>query len=202
MLSAECVQLGDDLGYLHFLAVQALRYAVLEGHGDIFGRIGRLLGGRAEHEQMIVVRLVRGILELQALMADVPQVSVAAVAVGCVERKIDIVLLAVLDLFFTGIHGPYIGHSPGSDDLEVGCQGLDAELETDLIISLAGRAVADRGRAFLAGDFHELLRDHGSCHGSAEQIFILIDSVRLYAGNDVLITELIDHIFNIKLGCA
>ena len=58
-------------------------------------------------------------------MTDVPDIAVAAVAVAVIEGKIDAVLLAVFNLILTGLHFPYIGHTPGSDDLDVGSQSLD-----------------------------------------------------------------------------
>ena len=48
--------------------------------------------------------------------------------------------LAVFDLRFTGVHVPLIA-SPGSDDLDIGGQSLDAQLETDLVVTLTGSTV-------------------------------------------------------------
>ena len=130
-------------------------------------------------------------------MGDVPEVAVTAVALAHGERKIDAVLLAVLDLILTGLHGPDICHSPGSDDLQVRSQSLDAELEADLVISFSCRAVADRCRALLAGNLDELLCDQRAGHRGAEQVFVLIDSARVDAGHDVVVSEFIDDVFNI-----
>ena len=52
---------------------------------------------------MSVVGLVCGILQLQTFMADVPDVTVAAVAGICRERKVNAVSLAVFDFGFPGI---------------------------------------------------------------------------------------------------
>ena len=65
---------------------------------------------------MSVVGLVCGILQLQTFMTDVPDVTVAAVAGICRERKVNAVSLAVFDFGFPGIHGPLIV-SPCSNDL-------------------------------------------------------------------------------------
>ena len=83
------------------------------------------------------------------------------------------------------------------DDLQVGSQSLDAQLETDLVISLAGCAVADSDCAFLAGNLNQLLRDAGACHGSSQKIFVLVDGARLYTGNDIVVAELVRNILNI-----
>ena len=56
-------------------------------------------------------------------MADMPDVAVAAVAVVCLEGKIDMVSRAVFQLFLTGLDAP---GPPGSDDLHIRSQSLDA----------------------------------------------------------------------------
>ena len=130
-------------------------------------------------------------------MADVPEVPVAAVAVACVERKINAVLFAVCDLIFPGLHGPQIGHSPGSNDLDIRSQSADAELKTDLVISFTGCAVADGDSAFFSGDLYQTFGNGRTGHSGSQQIFIFIDCVRLYAGQNVVVAEIIYDIFNI-----
>ena len=198
VLAAQLVELADDIGDLHSLAVESLRYAGLKGQGDVSDLIGSLHGSLAQDQEMVIVGSVCGILELEAFVADVPEVPVTAVAAVGGEGKLDAVRLAVRDLGFTGVHGP-LGASPGSDDIEVGSQSLDAHLETDLVIALAGRAVADRGRAFLAGDLDKLLGDQRTCHGSTQQILVFIDGMSLYAGDNILIGKLITYIQNVEL---
>ena len=79
-LPPSVVQLADDVGNLHLLAVYAGRNAFLKGHGNVLALIRGFLRGNAQDQKVIVVGLVCRILQLQALMADVPQVTVAAVA--------------------------------------------------------------------------------------------------------------------------
>ena len=146
---------------------------------------------------MVVIGRLRGILQLQAFVADVPYVPVAAVAAVRGKGEVDAVLLAVFNLILAGLHGPYIGHTPGSDDLDVGGQGLDAQLKTNLVVSFAGGAVADGNSPFFAGNFHQALGDGGAGHGSTQEVLILIDRVGLHAGHDVIFTEIVHHIFNI-----
>ena len=166
MLAAQSVQLGDDLSHRHFLAVYGLGNAGFEGHSHILGLIGSLFRAYTQNQQVIVVGLAGRILQLQTFVADVPQVAVTAVTVVSRERQVDAVSLAVLDLVFTGLHGPNVGHSPGSDDLQIGSQSLDTQLETDLVVTLTGSAVADGGSAFLAGYFYQSLGDGGTSHRS------------------------------------
>ena len=196
VLAAETVQLADDVGHLHLLAVDRGGNTLLKGHGHILGLVRSFLRGNAQNEKMIVVGLVCRILQLQSLMADVPQVPVAAVGLIRGEGQVNAVRLAVFNLGFTGIHGPLVV-TPWGDDLQVGSQSLDAQLETDLVISLAGCAVADSDCAFLAGNLNQLLRDAGACHGSSQKIFVLVDGARLYTGNDIVVAELVRNILNI-----
>ena len=55
---------------------------------------------------MLVVGFVSGILKLQAFMAYMPDIAVAAVAVVGREGKVDTVLLTLFYLRFTGVHCP------------------------------------------------------------------------------------------------
>ena len=148
---------------------------------------------------MIVIRLSRRILKLQALMADMPQISVAAVAGISGKRKIDAMGFAVVDFLLTGLHGPNVGHTPGSDDFQIWSQSLDSKLKADLIVAFSCSAVADCAGSLLAGNFYQLFGNAGAGHGSSKQIFIFIDSSRLHAGNNVVIAEIVYDIFNIKL---
>ena len=72
--------------------------------------------------------------------------------------------MAILDFILTGLHCPDIGHTPGSDYLDIRSEGLNAELKTDLVVAFAGSAVADRGSAFLAGNLNKSLGDAGTSH--------------------------------------
>ena len=130
-------------------------------------------------------------------MADVPEVSVTAVAVACIERKSDAVSFTELDLIFTGLHGPQICHTPWSDDLDVRSKSFDTKLETDLVISFTCSTVADCNSAFFTCDLNQFLGDNRTCHGSSEKIGMLIYSTSLYAWHDEIIAELVNDIFNI-----
>src|SRR5699024_4577524 len=122
---------------------------------------------------------------------------VAAVAVTGVKGKIDTVRLTVCDLVLTGLHGPYVCHTPGGDDLDIGSKGLDAKLETDLVVAFSGSAVADGYGVLFAGDLHQLPRDSGTGHGGSQEILVLIYGAGLHAGHDKFIAELVYNIFNV-----
>ena len=104
------------------------------------------------------------------------------------------------DLIVAGLHGPYIGHTPGGDDFDVRRKGADAELEADLVIAFACGSMADGDRVFLAGDFYQTAGNSRPCHGGSEQIFVLINCSGLYTRHDKFVTEFVHDIFNIQFG--
>ena len=126
-------------------------------------------------------------------MADVPEVSVTAVAVTCIKWKSDAMSLTELDLIFTGLHGPQICHTPWSNDLDVRSESLDAKLETNLIISFTGSTMADSNGTLFTCDLNQLLGNDGS----SEKIGMLVYSTSLYTRHDEVIAELIDDILDI-----
>ena len=130
-------------------------------------------------------------------MADVPEVSVTAVAVTCIKWKSDAMSLTELDLIFTGLHGPQICHTPWSNDLDVRSESLDAKLETDLVISFTGSTMADSNGTLFTCDFNQLLGNDRTSHGSSEKIGMLVYSTSLYTRHDEIIAELIDDILDI-----
>ena len=165
VLAAQLVQGTDDIGDLHLLTVNGSGNTLFKGHGHIFTLIGSLLGSHTKYQQMLVVRLVAGIFQFQTFVADVPDITVTAVGRIGGERKMNAMSLAVFDLGFPGVHVPFVA-SPGSDDLDIGSQSLDAQLETDLVVTFTGCTVADGYSAFFSGNLYQFLGDQGSCHGS------------------------------------
>ena len=146
---------------------------------------------------MLEIWFVCRFLQLQSLMADVPQVAVAAIAGICRKWKVNAVGFTIFDFGFTRIHRPFVA-SPGGDNFQVGSQGFYAKFKTDLVISLAGCAVADGGCAFFAGNFHKPFCDDRARHRSTEQVFIFIYGMSLYAGEDIFVTEFVDDVFYVK----
>ncbi len=199
VLAAELVAGADDVGELHLLTVHRNRDALLKVDRDVGLPVRCLLRRGGQNQQVVVVGLERRILELKALVGDVPDVAVTAVGVVLgAEGKVDAMSLCIGDLGLAGVELPE-GVAPCGDDLEIRCQGLDAELKADLVISLSGGTVADGDGVLLAGDLNQLLGNEGSCHGGSDQVLVLIDGVCLDAGSDVLVAELIDHVEDVEL---
>ena len=199
MLAAKGIEGADDVGNLHLLAVDGLGNALFEGHGDMLRLIRGILRCAAEHKQMLVIRREGRVFKLETFVTDVPEVTVTAVAVLSGEGKIDTMCLAVVDLILAGFHGPDIGHTPWCDDADIRGQRLDAKLETDLVVAFAGSAVADSRSAFFSGNLHQSLCHARTGHGCTQQVLVFINCICLYARYNIIITEIINNIFNIKL---
>ena len=197
MFSTQCIQLGDDLRNFHCFSVQCFRNTGFKRHGYIFRLIRSIFRGNTENQQIFVVWLICRIFQFQTFMADVPQVTVTAVAVFCIEWQIDAVLFYEFQLVFTGLHSPYISHTPWSDNFQIRSQCFDTQFKTDLVISFTGSTVADRGSTFFSGDFHQTFGDSRTSHGSTQQIFVFVYGTCLYTRHDIFITELVYDIFDI-----
>ena len=76
--AAQLVQILDQLDALHLLAVHSGGDALLKVDGDVGRGVGGLLGGNAQLQEarLIVLRLQGRLLEVEALMDQVPQVLV------------------------------------------------------------------------------------------------------------------------------
>ena len=129
------------------LAVDRDRIAALEVDGDHRRLVRRVLG-RDRALVDIFGRLDRRILEHLPLGRRVQKVGVdregrlAALVLG--DR--DLVLLGEVDQRLAAGELPF---APRRDDPDVRLQRVIAELEADLVVALAGRAVTDRVRADL-----------------------------------------------------
>ena len=133
-------------------------------------------------------------------MGNVPEVPVAGVALAHRPWKIDAVRLAVFNLCLAAVHLPLVRHTPRCDHLDVRSEGFDAELEPDLIVALAGCAMTDGDGVLLAGDLDELLGNCRTRHRGTEQVAVLIDSACLHTRHNEVIAEVVDNVFNVKLG--
>ena len=197
MSAAQTVQLSYDLGNLHGFSVEGFRHAGLKGHCDLDRLIRRFLRSHAQYKKLIIIGLAGRIFQFETFVADMPEITVAAVPLSHGKRKINAMVTAVLHFLFTGIHFPHFGHAPGGDDLQVRCKGLYAQLKPDLVVALSGGAMTDGRGVFFAGDFHKPLCNGRTRHGGAEQIFVFINGTRLDTGHNKIVAEFICDIFYI-----
>ena len=200
VLAADLVQVLDQLDCAHLLAVHCGGDALLEVEGDVGRGVGSLLGADAQLEEagLVVLGLVCGALQIQTLVAQMPQVLVLGVVGLTVDLQRDVVCLCVVDLFITALDIPL---TPRSNDGHVGAESLQGQLKTDLIVALAGAAVADGIGTFLDGDVGQSLGDAGTCEAGAQQI-ILILCAEFQGGEDVVLHEVLLQVEDIQLGCA
>ena len=143
--------------------------------------VGRGLG--IERARIDIARhLKRGVLQHFAFGGDVQQVGVgregrlAALVLG--DR--DLVLLGEGDQRVARGEFPF---APRRDHLDVGLQRVSRELETDLVVALAGRAMGDRVGAGRAGDLDQPLGDQRARDRGAEQIQAFVLRIGPEIGN-------------------
>ena len=201
VFAAQLVELGHHLHAGECLPVQLGGHALLKVQGDVGGLVGGLLGGDAQFQEarLVVLGLVGGVLQIQALVGEVPQVLVLGVVGLPVDFQGDIVGLGVLNFLLAGLDIP---DTPGGDDLHIRSKGLDGQLEADLVVALAGAAVADGVGALFFGDVHNALGDDGTGKGGAQQVLVLIHSPGLHRGVDVVLDELLFQIQHVQFGGA
>ncbi len=89
-----------------------------------------------------------------------------------------------------------IPFAPRGDDLDVRVERIGAELEADLVIALAGRAVGDRVGAGLARDLDQALGDQRPGDRGAEQIIALVARIGAHHREDEIADELLAQILD------
>src|SRR5207244_4146709 len=105
------------------------------------------------HDKNIFRRFAPWVLENAAFVADMEKIAVGAVGFGLADRDRDVEFLRIGNTIRTGLEFPV---SPRGDHLDVGLQGIISQLETDLVISLAGGSMSDGISGLLEGDFNLL----------------------------------------------
>ena len=92
-----------------------------------------------------------------------------------------------------------IPFAPGRDDLDIRVQRIGGQLEADLVVALAGRAVRDGVGTGLGGDLDQTLADQGPRDRGPEQILAFVDRVGAEHGEDEIAHELLAEIVDIDL---
>ena len=104
-----------------------------------------------------------------------------------------LVLLGVVEE--AGARGQ-IPFAPRRDDLDVGLQRVIGQLEADLVVALAGRAMGDRVGADLARDLDLALGDQRPGDRGAEQICALVKRVGAEHREDKIADEFLAQILD------
>jgi len=200
VLAADGVEFPHDVGGGEGFAVDLDGDALLEGDDDVFGGVRRF-GEGIGHDRDVLGEFVPRILKDAALEADVQEVAVHAVGLLGGDADGDVVGLGVFDHVEAPGELP-LGITPRGDDLHVGIDGVGVQLETDLIVALAGGSVADGVGLLGLGDFHEALGDEGTGDGSAQKVVVLVDGSALKHGEDEIPGELFIEVIDDALAGA
>ena len=106
------------------------------------------------------------------------------------------VLLRVRQEFFARVQVPL---APRREHLDAGLERVIAELEADLVVALAGRAVGHRVGAGLARDLDLALGDQRPRDRRAEQVLAFIDRVGAKHGKNEIAHEFLTQIVDVDL---
>src|SRR5205814_2915944 len=153
VLPAELVELLDQPDALHRGAIKGGRDALAEPDDDLLGAGRRRIRVHRPLEDVARWRTPR-ILEHAGLDGATPEVLVDAVRALLGDRHRDPAGLRVVDLFLAAHVHPA---TQRRDDGELGRERADGEVETYLIVPLAGRAVGHVTGTFFARGVHEQL---------------------------------------------
>ena len=98
-------RLCHHVGAREGLAVQLGGNTLFKMQGDVGGLVGSLLGGHTQLQEpgLVVLRLVGGILQIQALVGQVPQVLILGVVGFTVDLQRNVVSLCIVDFFVTAL---------------------------------------------------------------------------------------------------
>jgi hypothetical protein len=127
---------------LHLLAVDGDHVALGEFQVEILGLVRRLFRrhGPAPHR---LFGLGRRIFQVTAFVGDMQQVGIHRIrraALLVLHVDFDAVLLGIGHQLFAGHQIPL---APRGDDLDARLQRVGTELEANLVVALAGRAMAE-----------------------------------------------------------
>jgi hypothetical protein len=126
--------------------------SLLELDGEVLGSVGGVTGvdGELPH---VLGSLHVGVLKDSGLVRAVGKVLVhgPGLRLGLGDGNTN--LLGVLEEVGTSSEALVEdGHAPGGDDLDVGLESVEGELETDLVVTLSGTSVGDGNTSLALGD--------------------------------------------------
>ena len=196
IVAGDLVEGDDDLGELHILAVDGDGLAGLKLDLGIGRGVGRVLGVLG-HNPSVIERLIPGILQVAALNGTTPQVVVdgIGVVVGTLGNR-HVVGVSIGDLIGTALQIPLANRG---DNLKLGVEGLDGSLKTNLVVTLAGAAVGDVGRAKLVSDLDELLGEQRAGKSGEQWVLILVHGVCGDGLSQELIGELVAQVEHLAI---
>ena len=129
---------------------------------------------------------------MAALNGTTPQVVVdgIGVVVGTLGNR-HVVGVGIGDLIGSALQIPLANRG---DNLKLRVEGLDGSLKTNLVVTLAGAAVGDVGRAKLVSDLDKLLGEQRARQGGEQRVLVLIHGVCGDGLSQELIGELVAQV--------
>ena len=198
MLTAELVQREQQLVRLHLLAVDGDEVTLREFEIEVLGLV-RCLFRRHRPPPHRLLGFGSRVFQMAALVGDVQQVGIHRI-----RRATLLVLHVDFDAVLFGIgHQLLARHqvplAPRGDDLDARLQRIGAELEANLVVALAGRAVTDGIGAGFIDDLDQSLGDQRTGDRGAEQVLAFIDGVGTEHREDEVAHELLAHVVDIDV---
>ncbi len=148
--SADLVQQLDQRNRIELHPVHGNRSALFEADFDLLLAVGSFLRRTGQLPGAGERRVAR-IFQFPALVADVPQVAIAAVDLLAAGGHGNAALLGIVEAVFARLQIPL---APRRDHLQLRSQRLVGQFEAHLIVALAGAAVRHRSRALAQRHFH------------------------------------------------
>ena len=182
----------DELDRSQPDAVERDRDATLELDDDL-DRVGCRAG---IDRPLVGVRRRRDprVLQDARLTGAAPQVHVDRVGRALGDRDLDPSGRGVVDRLRTGQAHP---DPHRGDHLQTGIEGMDGDIEADLVVALAGAAVGDRVGPLARGNLHEELGDERSGQRGRQRVDALVQRVGLEVRPDEVRGEAlsgVDHV--------
>ena len=162
-------------------------------------RLIRRVLRRPGPDEHVVGRRAPGILEDSALVGDVHRVAIHRVRLRLGRGDRDAVLLGVGEAVGARAQVPF---APRRDHAELRRERAIGQLEADLVVALARRAVRDRVAAGRARHLDLVLRDQRSRERGAEQIRALVDGAALDRREHEVAHELLARVDDHAVGGA
>ncbi|MNM62174.1 hypothetical protein D3C81_734970 [compost metagenome] len=201
MLAAQLVQLLHHLKRIQRLAVQRYTVTLQEFKLQIFRFVRRVFRRVRQQEHFLVLRsagVEPRVLQHAALIADVQQVAVHGIRLRRRSLYRNTVRFGISD-HFRASREPVaeLFQTPRRDNLDVRSKASSAELETYLVVALAGRTMRNGGRAFGDGDIDHPLRDQRAGDTRAEQVLSFIQGASLEHRVDEVLGELVAQVVDV-----
>ena len=196
---AELVESGKELDRVGVCFVGG---GELDGNAliEVDGDVGRLVGcieGTVGHGPHVVGRGDIWILEDAGFVAAVGQVGVHAPWLSLGRGYGNVVLLGVVEQILPALEAiAELGQPPRGNDLDGGLEGVEGQLEADLVVTLTGAAVGDEAATFLLSNADLGASNNGAGQRGAEEVAALIRSVALHSAEAEFFDKLLLQVEN------